>query len=80
MIKVIGCVTEILRETLDSLHSGNSAFQSAKSEAANDMLKYMRIVFPIATKTQMVVLANHGYTSQGEGRCAINTFTVGLFY
>ena len=60
-------IVEILRETLDSLHTSNSEFQAARAEASNDMLKYMRVVFPIATKTQIIVLGNHGYTGQGEG-------------
>ena len=62
---------DILRETLDRLCTKNSAFQAARAEAANDMLKYMRVVFPLATKTQIVVLGNHGYTGQGEGSISV---------
>lgn len=58
---------DILRETLEILHSSNSQFHSARQDAGNDMLKYMRVVFPIATKTQMMVLAKHGHTDP-DGR------------
>lgn len=57
----------ILRETMDSLYLPSSGFSSALQEAANDMIKYMRLVFPLVAKHQMMVLAQHGFTAQGEG-------------
>lgn len=77
-------ILDILRETLEVLNSSNGAFHSARKEAANDMLKYMRIVFPIATKTQILILADHGYSSEngkpiGQINCTKSATVIYVF-
>lgn len=39
----------------------------AKDNAGNDMLKYMQLVFPVATQIQLEVIQNYGFPGDGEG-------------
>ncbi|XP_067948832.1 protein C10-like [Watersipora subatra] len=66
MSMTINEAKDILGEILDSLSAEDSAFRAARAEAGTDMLNYLRVVFPLATETQMHILENHGHTEQGE--------------
>lgn len=39
----------------------------AKSNAGNDMILYMQLVFPLAAQIQLEVIQNYGFTPDKEG-------------
>ena len=69
-------VTLTITEARSALVDILSAFQSpanlpgleaARSEAGNDMVKQMQIVFPAVTRIQAQVISRYGFTPDGEG-------------
>lgn len=62
---ILGALQEIL--SAFTLPDNVTRLDEARDNAGNDMVKYMQLVFPVATQIQMEVLPNYGFQADGEG-------------
>jgi hypothetical protein len=49
------------------LPENTQRMREARENAANDMLKTMQVVFPVATHIQMGILPKYGFPGDGDG-------------
>ncbi len=58
-----------LVDLLNALQSPphRAGLEAARAEADDDMVRHMRLVFPLATAVQAEVVARYGFSPDGEG-------------